>query len=209
MKENKILNTVAVLGLTMASVFGQADEIKASKDNKFAVGNPDFVELPSPSIDTGVNKKFKPKDWLEIEVRFKVQKLKSPPKDEYLDSVDVKWWIVVKGQDRKAYLMEKVVNHVNIPVDEEMIASVYISPNTLRRITGSSSAGKSDLEAVGGEILYNGEMVGFFTHGQRKGWWREDLKSVERTSKFPLLNKSETPFQTLWYDRYAEIAPKK
>jgi hypothetical protein len=134
MKGNKILNTVAVLGLTMASVFGQADEIKSSKDNKFAVGSPDFDELPSPNISTGASKKFKPKDWLEIEVKFKVQKLKSPPKDEYLDSVDVKWWIVVKGQDRKAYLMEKTVNHVNIPIDEEMIASVYISPNTLKLV---------------------------------------------------------------------------
>ena len=139
---------------------------------------------------------------------FKVQKLKNPPKDEYLDSVDVKWWVVVKGQDRKTYLMEKSVTHVNIPVDEEVVASVYLSPNALRRITGNSSASKSDLEAVGGEVHYAGEMVGFFSHGKRDGWWRKDLGSVERTAKFPLLDKNETPFKFLWYDRYAEIAPK-
>ncbi|MDB4286540.1 hypothetical protein OAF06_00575 [Akkermansiaceae bacterium] len=211
MLKGKILrNTVAAVGLALASAslaFGQ-EEIKLSKDNKFSVSSPDFIDLPSPSIDTGVSKRFKPKDWLEIEVKFKVQKLKTRPKDEYLDSVKVKWWVVVKGQDRKTYLMEKEVNHVNIPVDEEVVASIYLSPNALRRITGSSSASKSDLEAVGGEIHFSGEMVGFFSHGKRDGWWRKDLGSVERTKKFPLLDKNETPFKFLWYDRYAEIAPK-
>ncbi len=213
MKGKKLRNTVAILGLALASAsvtFGQ-EEVPLSKDNKFNVGSLEFTDIPSPDISTGgVNKRFKPKDWLEIEVPFKVQRMKNPPKDDYLDSVTVKWWVVVKGQDRKTYLVEKEVTHVNIPVDEEVVAAIYISPNALRRITGSSSASKSDLEAIGGEIHYNSEMVGFFSHGQPNGWWRKDLgKNVERTGKFPLLDKNETPFKFLWYDRYAEIAPKK
>jgi len=215
MIKGKILRNVASaigLAIVLGSFASAQDKDgipKLSKDNKFSVSGPEFNELPSPDINTGVNKKFKPKDWLEIEVKFKVQKLKTPPKDEYLDSVTVKWWVVVKSQDREAYLMTKEITHVNIPIDEEVVASIYLSPNTLRRITGKSTVSKTDLEAIGGELHYGDEWVGYFTHGEARGWWLKDLESVQRTGKFPLLDKNETPFKTLWYDRYAEIAPKK
>jgi len=145
---------------------------------------------------------------LEIEVKLKVNRLRVPPKDNYLDEIQVNWHVVVKGQDRKAYKISKSVTHVNIPTDEEVYVSVYLSPNTLRRITGKAKASKSDLEAVGGEVALNGEMVGFFSHGERAGWWRKPLKNVEATSKFPLLDKTQTPFAALWYDRYAEVKAK-
>ena len=188
-----------------SSAFGQ---LELSKDARFKVDNPKFTELQSPDIQDGNAKNFKPKDWLEIEVALKVDKLRNEPEDKYLDQIKVTWHVVVKGQDRKAYKISKTVTHVNIPTDEEVYVSVYLSPNTLKRITGNARASKSDLEAVGGEVELNGAMVGFFTFGQTKGWWREPLKNVEATSKFPLLDKTQTPFAPLWYDRYAEVQAK-
>jgi hypothetical protein len=183
-------------------------QLTASKDNKFDVDDPQFTELQSPTISDGNSKKFRPKEWLEVEVKLKVQKLKEEPKDKYLDQITVNWNIVVKGQDRKAYKITKKVTHVNIPTDEEVYVSIYISPNTLKRITGKDKASKNDLEAIGGEIELNGEMVGYFSHGQKAGWWTKELKGVEATQKFPLLDKTQTPFAPLWYDRYAEVKPK-
>ncbi len=181
---------------------------KRSEDNKMIVDKPAFDDLQSPNIQTGNSKRFRPKDWLEVEVKIKPGKFKQEPKDGYLDAITVKWFIVVKGTDRKSYMMKKEIEYVNIPFDEDTYVSVYLSPNTLKRITGKDRAGKNSLEAVGGEIHYGGEMVGFFSHGQQAGWWVRPLKNTERTEKFPLLDKSETPFSFLWYDRYAEIKPK-
>ncbi|MFT6863462.1 MAG: hypothetical protein ACJAVK_002023 [Akkermansiaceae bacterium] len=183
-------------------------QLELSKDARFKVDDPKFTELQSPEIQDGNAKNFKPKDWLEIEVKLKVDRLVNEPVDKYLDQIKVNWHVVVKGQDRKAYKISKTVTHVNIPTDEEVYVSIYLSPNTLKRITGKARAGKNDLEAVGGEIELNGAMVGFFTFGEQNGWWRKPLKKVEATSKFPLLDKTQTPFAPLWYDRYAEVLPK-
>lgn len=182
-------------------------QLERSDVATFDVGNPSFDELQSPVISEGNGKRFNPKDWLEVEVQIKVDKLKEEPKDGYLDEFKVNWHIVVKGQDRKNYWIKKTVTHVNLSREDSVYVSIYLSPNTLRRITGKDRASKSDLEAIGGEIEYQGKMVGSFSHGQKEGWWRKELKSVELTQKFPLFNKTQTPFAPLWYDRYAEVKP--
>lgn len=199
-----ILPLVCSLGLSGAA-FGQ---LELSKDARFKVDDPQFIELQSPDIADGNAKKFRPKDWLEVEVRLEVDKLRDEPEDKYLDQIKVNWHVVVKGQDRKKYKISRTVTHVNIPTDEAVYVSIYLSPNTLKRITGNARASKSDLEAIGGEIELNGAMVGFFNHGADDGWWRKPLKGVEATSKFPLFDKTQTPFAPLWYDRYAEVLPK-
>lgn len=198
------LTVACSLALT-GSAFSQ---LELSKKNAFDVSKPSFDDLQSPDLQTGNSKKFSPKDWLECEVKLKVKKLADTPDDKYLDQFKVNWYVVVKGQDGKGYMMTKTITHVNMPIDEEVVVSVYLSPNSLQRITGKQRAGKGDLEAIGGEIEYGGEMVGFFSHGERAGWWRKELKNIERTEKFPLLDKSQTPFAPLWYDRYSEILPK-
>ena len=164
-----------VCGLSLPiSAFGQ---LEMSKDAKFKVDDPKFTELQSPEIQDGNAKSFKPKDWLEVEVKLQPDRVRNEPKDGYLDQINVNWHVVVKGQDRKNYKISKSVTYVNIPVDEPVYVSIYISPNTLKRITGSSKASKSDLEAIGGEIEWGGKMVGFFTYGQKAGWWREALRA--------------------------------
>lgn len=177
---------------------------------KVVADDPKFEQIPSPTIGPGaVDKKHKPKDWLEMEVKFKVTGAKPKPVDGYIDSLEVQWFVIVKGEDRKNYRMEKTIKHINIPVGEEMVTSVYLSPSTLHRLTGKEKASQNDLMGVGGEITYNGQMVAFFTHGLKKGWWRQEVPGVITTQKFPLLNKNETPYKMFWYDRYAEIAPER
>lgn len=191
------------------AVNSAAQELPFSKTNKFTLGRLKFEDLPSPQADIGFAKRFKQKDWLEIEVPIKTNRIASPPVDQYLDQFKVHWYVVVKGQDNKGYMMEKTVTHVNLPMDEEVFVSIYLSPNTMRRITGKEGASKADIEAIGGEVEFSGELVGFFAHGAKDGWWRQPLKNIERTNKFPLLTKQETPFAPFWYDRYAEILPEE
>ncbi len=175
------------------------------------VDKPKFKDLQSPEVggNTGV-KRFKPKDWLEVEVKVKIKA--SSSKIKFVDTLTVKWYIAAKNPDGKGYvLLEKEVTHVNVPVEEEIYLSVYLSPTAVQRISGGDRAGKGILSHVGGEIVVNGmvpvKKSGYFSSKGKPGWWRSG--NLSRYDKIPLRNKNETPFKFLWWDRYAEIQEKR
>lgn len=182
----------------------------ASAQNKGDVGNPTFDDLPSPDIKgAGKDKSFKPKDWLEVEVGFKLPGTPEQKKLGFINAVTVKWYVAMQNPDGKGFIkLSKTIEHINVPVDEEVFSSVYMSPSSLKRLTGKDKAGKTAVEAVGVEVLVDGEKVGQATFKQKEGWWTSGSLS-DQSDKFPLLNKNETPFQMFWYDRYAEIQKER
>ncbi|MBK1789748.1 Amuc_1102 family pilus-like protein [Persicirhabdus sediminis] len=193
---------MAVPGL----VYGQSFKIDAT--------DPKFDSLDSPEFggNTG-RKKFKPKSWLEMEVKLNVSAPESIAKDGYVDGVTIKWYVAAKdpAQKGKGYiLLEKQVEYLNIPVGEDIYASVYLSPGAVERLSGSKRASKSVIEVVGGEILFQGRLITRFTSksmGSKSDWWNSG--NLSRMDGIPLRNKNETPFKALWWDRYAEIKDEK
>ena len=89
-----------------------------------------------------------------------------------------------------------------------MYCSAYLSPGSVKRITGSDKGGKNAVEAVGIEILVNGEKVGEETTKFKVGWWNASSNKISRSESVPLLTKAETPFANMWWDRYAEVKPE-
>lgn len=189
-----------------AAVFTLAAAPLALAQGKANVGKLNFDALPSPDVSIGKNKSYKPKDWLEVEAEITIPaQTADQKKSGFIDQVTVKWYVAVKNPDGKdMYKLAKDINHINVPVDEPIYSSVYLSPNTLKRLTGSDRAGKSAVEVVGLEVLVNGVKVGEGTSKMKEGWWNAASLS-DQSSRFPLLNKNETPFAMFWYDRYAEI----
>ena len=58
------------------------------------------------------------------------------------------------------------------------------------------------------EVLVNGQKVAQETTKKVKGqtdWWNIASSTISRSETVPLLNKMETPFASMWWDRYAEI----
>ncbi len=178
---------------------------------KIEASDPTFDELQSPSVGGNTSKKsWKPKDWLEVEVKVKLEPGRTAPRDGHVDRLTVRWYVAVENKiDRagqKYFLMEKEVTHVNVPLDEDFYLSCYLSPATIKRLTGSDRAGKNSITAVGGEISVVGAAAParFTSQGSiSKPWWQSP--TMQRTNKYPLLNKNETPFKFLWWDRYLEI----
>jgi len=201
----KLFNHKLLLATLMLGVVSTATPVMAQM-GKVTVNKPHFDKLPSPEFSVGKNKNFKPKDWLEVEVKFLVE-MPSSYKQKFIDSVTVKWYVAIDDPagSRKVVFMEKEVKHVNVPVNEAVYSSVYLSPAAIKRISGRDRAGKSVVKSVGGEILVNGqaahEKSGYFSSKGDPGWWQK----YSRYDKIPLLNKNETPFKFLWWDRYAEI----
>jgi hypothetical protein len=182
----------------------------ANAQHKATIGKLEFDAIPSPDVQTGKAKAFKPKDWLEVEAEITIPPLSAEQnKAGFIDSVTVKWYVAVKNPDGKGvFKLAKDIVHVNVPVNEAVFSSVYLSPNTLKRLTGQDRAGKGAVEVVGIEILVNGVKIGEGTSKMKEGWWNAGSLS-DQSSKFPLLNKNETPFKMLWWDRYAEIEEKR
>lgn len=181
-----------------------AQAVKATSEK------PMFDDLPSPEFGGTKNKAFKPKDWLEIEAKLNVQ-LSPEPATKTCDKLTVKWYIAVKNADKPGtfLLLTKDIDYVNIPTSEDIFFSVYLSPSSIKRLTGLDRGGKSAVEYVGFEVLVNGEKVAQETSKGQPGWWNTASEKISRSDKVPLLNKNETPFSAMWWDRYAEVSQER
>jgi hypothetical protein len=204
MNASKFLSPVTRLAVC-ALIAGAVPQ--AFAEVKVEVGKPKFDDLQSPQFagNTTSKKNFKPKDWLEVEVKFSVTDSNS--KAKFADRVSVHWYVAVKNPEGKGgWLIEKQITHVNVPLGEDIYSSVYLSPSAVLRLSGRKSASKGVVEFVGGEIEVNGKRINFVSKGSDKDpFWNKLAGSLSRTDKVPLFNKNETPFKALWYDRYAEI----
>lgn len=198
-KTFSVAAAMLVAGLSLGSASGQAAKVLGDK--------PSFDDLPSPEFSGGKQKAFKPKDWLEIEAKLKISLSPEPP-SKTCEKLTVKWYIAVKNPEKSGtfLLLTKDIDHVNAPLDEEIFCSVYLSPASIKRLTGSDKGGKNAVEYVGYEVLINGEKVASETSKGKVGWWTSASDKISRSDTVPLLNKSETPFSTMWWDRYAEVA---
>ena len=203
----------ALFAVVLAGLLTWASPLMAQQ-YKLEIDKPQFDGLFSPQIGSvsGSRKTFDPKEWLEVELKFKIT---ASNRDEiYADRVTVRWYVaaeVTEGSSTKTRVLEKEVNYVNVPIGEDIHVSVYLSPSAVKRISGRERAGKSVVKGVGGEIMVNGTQPvkgsGLFnTEPKNKGKWWDELA---RYNKIPLRNKNETPFKFLWWDRYAEIEERR
>jgi hypothetical protein len=197
------ISASAVLAvLSIASAHGQASKVVGEK--------PSFDDLPSPEFSGGKQKSFKPKDWLEMEASLKVS-LSPEPKSKTCDRITVKWYVAVKNPEKSGtfLLLTKDVDYVSVPLGEEVYTSVYLSPASVKSLTGSDKGGKQAVEFVGYEVLVNGVKAAEETSKGKPGWWNTASKGISRSDSPPLLNKAETPFSNMWWDRYAEVATER
>lgn len=197
----KTFSLAACAVITMGSAMGQAAKVTGDK--------PAFDDLQSPEFPGagGRQKMFKPKEWLEIEAKLKIA-ISPEPRSKTCEKLTVKWYIAVKNPERigTMLLLTKEVEHVNVPLDEDIFCSVYLSPASIKRLTGNSRAGKHSVEYVGYEVLLNGVKVCQDTNKGKDGWWNMPSDKISRSDTLQLLNKSETPFRDMWWDRYAEVS---
>lgn len=208
MKKTPISSRILALACT-AAFLALGGAANAQQEGKIAKLS--FDKMPSPDIRLpgGKNKSFRPKDWMELEVEIEIPAQNREQKAYgFIDRVVVKWYVAMKEKTTgKIILMSKDITHINVPVDEAFYSSAYLSPNTLKRITGSKSVSSGMVEAVGVEVLVGGVKIAEKSEKKPDRWWTS--ASLSRSSNYPLLNKSETPFKMFWYDRYAEIEERR
>jgi len=192
--------------ITCAAIGVLSHSAANAQSYKVEPGKPVFDDLQSPEFSGGKQKGFKPKDWLEIEASIKVQMAPAPP-SQTAERILVKWYVAVEHPEKKgAYLLlTKDITYVNVPLNEETFTSVYLSPSSVKRLTGSDRGGKKAVYLVGYEVLINGEKVAAESNKEKPGWWNTASDKISRSDTVPLLDKSKSAFANMWWDRYAEI----
>jgi len=200
------LRNFLVLGITSLFAMGTA----LAQQAKVMTNKPEFDDILSPQFSGGKQETFKPKEWLRVEAKLKLA-MAPAPKSATADKLTVKWFVAIKNPDKAGefLLLTRDVEHVNVPLDEDFYSSIYLSPASVRRITGSNRGAKGAVEYIGYEVLFNGTKIGEDSHNAKAGWWNIPSPKVSRSETVPLLTKPETPFAAMWWDRYAEVATER
>jgi len=195
-----IKSSISALALLALSLSSQGQEI--SELVKVDVKGIAAAEQKTPQLQiTNVtDKRWKPKNWLEVDVALDAKKARQPgDKSPFIDTLEFKYFVALNKMDAtgKYILLTATVSYINIVSGDTSHAMVFASPAALSRLLEKTDFSNADLKAVGVEIYFDGKLAGWkSTVGAR--WW-EKLDGFA-TVDGVLLPKSKTPFSTLWGD---------
>ncbi len=209
------MKTALKMMLTLAGIFSLFSP-SALAETVVKVVGPVKVErvqsLDSPTIQAQTkDMRFKPKAWAYLEAAIKVDARDTVTKKAplFLNDLKVKFYVAAKtpSDERPAgtLLFSKEITYVNVPVGETFYACVFLSPSSVKRLTGAETVLGSIFEKVGVSVSY-GDKVIYPDDARKKQWWESD--KLIPSENYPLLSKNQTPFMMLWYDRYPEISAK-
>jgi len=147
---------------------------------------PAIVKTPDIQFTGGTQKRSKPGEWLEVEVEFEV-------KIEEADELTFDYTIAFEKK-----LFTGTVTCVNIPKGRERYVVMYMAPRTLEKFTGGKTPTLANVDNVWIECKHQGAPID--EQAVKPG----PIPPVARNSGI-VLNKNETPFSPLFYDRYEAI----
>ena len=127
--------------------------------------------------------------WLEVEVTFA-----SAP--EVADDVTLKYYILVNGK-----LLTGEVIHTNIIAGKEHRSVMYVPPRALLRFNNNRTVTATTIENIAVQIVQQGTVKDEVSLNRAPAQWYSSIPAV---SGF-VLNKNETPFAALYWDRYEQI----
>lgn len=132
--------------------------------------------------------------WLEVEVEFAAG-------PEFTDDLAFKYFILVNGR-----LLTGEVTHSNVAAGRENRSVMYVSPRTLARIMGNRAMTPNAVQNIAVQIVQQGAVKSEASLDRAAPQW---FAAMPQVGGF-VLNKNETPFAPLYWDRYEQIkAPSR
>lgn len=187
------MKTLAFAVLTLAalstSVLAQGATVVqnvGSGSIKLGKVEPSFASTPEYQITGGQNKRYKLGKWFEMEIAYDTL-------NELIPELTFKFTALAEKR-----LFDGEVTYVNIAKGKDHYAVMYISPKALDKITGGKALTPTTIENVWVEVFYNGQSIG-------KAQFKAGNPPNAQRENGIVLNKSQTPFAPLFYDRYEEI----
>lgn len=180
-----------ILALALAAALAFTVSLRAQapvggKDIKLGKIQPAVVKTPEFQLTGGHNKRYKLGDWLELEIEY----------DTAADEIDELTFAYTALIDKQ--LVVGQVTYVNIPKGRSHYGVMYISPRSLEKLSGGRPLTPSSIENVWVTVQRQGQTLA-----------ATSLKAgaIPNAKQIPglVLNKEETPFAPLYYDRYEAI----
>lgn len=147
---------------------------------------PSVVKTPEFQIIGGQNKRSKNGSWLEVEVEFATM-------PEEIDELTFEFVI---GVEKK--LLDGSVTHVNIPKDREHFTVMYVAPRSLDKLTNGKTLTPGSIDNAWITVKHQGQIL------DQAAFHPGPIPNLPHVAGM-VLNKNETPFAPLYFDRYEAI----
>ncbi len=127
--------------------------------------------------------------WLEVEVDFAAA-------PEFTDELTFKYFILINGK-----LLTGEVTHTNIAGGRDIRSVMYVSPKTLARVMGNRPMAPNAIQNIAVQVVQQGAVKHELSLERGQPNWYTTMPQVAGL----VLNKNETPFAPLYWDRYEQI----
>lgn len=159
-------------------------EFQLTKITKNLISSPQFTYTGAQQYQTNLREQ-----WLEVEVTFAAAPL-------FTDELTFKYFILFNGK-----LLAGEVTHVNVAAGRENRSVVYVSPRALARFNNNRPVATTSVQNIAVQIVQQGAVKSELNLSHAPPQW---FATLPPTTGF-VLNKNETPFAPLYWDRYEQI----
>ena len=175
-------------------------EIQVTKITRNLISSPNFSFTGAEQFQPDQRDK-----WLEVEVEYTATA-------DFTEEATFKYYILVGGK-----LLTGEVTHVNIASGKGLRSVMYVPhgggiphrairdepPRALDHVMGNRQVGVNAVENIAVQVVQAGTVKDAFSLQRARADWFTTLPAVPNM----VLNKNETPFASLYWDRYAQIKP--
>jgi hypothetical protein len=183
------LVSIAALMILANSAGAQtrAIDFQLTKITKNLVSTPQFTYTGAQQYPANQRDR-----WLEVEVEFSAT-------PDFTDELTFKYFILLNGK-----LLTGEVTHVNVGAGREHRSVMYVSPRALARFVGNGAVTPNSIQNVAVQIVKGGAIKDELSFARGPAQWYAGLPALTGF----VLNKNETPFAPLYWDRYEQIKPR-
>jgi hypothetical protein len=182
-----ILISAIILSAIVTTAMAQpraAVDFQLLKINTNFISSPQFTYTGAEQFQADQRER-----WLEVEVTFACA-------PEFTDELTLKYFILFNGK-----LLTGEVTHVNIPAGRDNRSVMYVTPKTLQRLMLGRTITNNALQNTAVQLMQQGALKDEISAQRAAAQWYATLPQVSGL----VLNKNETPFAPLYWDRYCQI----
>ena len=183
MRANSLVALLIFLPLIVSAQRRPAADFQINKITKSLVPTPQFAYSGAAQYQTNQRDR-----WLEVEVEFKAT-------PELTNELTFKYYILFNGT-----LLTGEVTHINIPAGRENRSVMYVPPRALARFANNRPITENSCQNIAVQIVQQGTVQAETSLNRAQPQWFEALPQVSGL----VLNKDQTPFAPLYWDRYEQ-----
>jgi hypothetical protein len=167
-------------------VSGQArsGDFQVTKITKNLITNPQYTYNGAEQYQANQRDR-----WLEVEVEFAAA-------PEFTDELTFKYFILINNK-----LLTGDVTHANILAGRENRSVIYVPPAALSRVLNNRPVTPTSVQNIAVQIVQGGAVKDETSLVRAPAQWYTTIPALNGL----VLNKNETPFAPLYWDRYVQI----